>query len=122
MALALLSDALGGQRGRRLVNARSLNSLDTLPIQPGRQSLEPELLDAATRQCLPLTFTPEGESATSLAHAKLVLPGSTQAWYPSAFDGQDLCFGLQVEYDITYDYFSLSDLQRLIYHPRHRVT
>ena len=48
-----------------------------------------------------------------MAYARLYLPGSTRAWYPSAFDGHDLFFGLVVEAEIDFDYFSLTDLHHL---------
>jgi hypothetical protein len=101
-------EALARQRHREPANEAHSSSTSDLQAESA-----PELLDGETRDRLPLPFTPEGESYDALAQVKLAQPGGQRVWYVSAFDRDDLCFGLIVETDISYDYFSLSDLERL---------
>lgn len=114
MALVLLSDVLDGQFGPwlqeaiRLQNAKpeETNSPDEITNCP--VTLQPEHF-----RNLPVPFQPESEGGHALAQARLHLPGSHRVWYPSAFDGKDLFFGLVVEAEITCDYFTLSDLAQM---------
>lgn len=119
MALVLLQDVLAGDYGPWLVDALVLQgapvqaALDAVYV--GDEETQPRYapLDQATLERLPLTFTAEGERDEALAHIKLVLPGDSRVWYASAFDRQDLLFGLIVETEIRSDYFSLAELRAL---------
>jgi hypothetical protein len=113
MALILLADVLGNSYGTWLLEALTLQRPDNVPMKVVRQPLSSELLDMATRRRLPLVFTPEGESPTSLAQTKFVLQTAIAPGIPRRLTARTCAFGLQVEYDITYDYFTLSDLQQL---------
>ena len=82
--------------------------------------LSHQMSSGSPPRCNPATFqnfrspsSPNRKAATAVAYARLYLPGSTRAWYPSAFDGHDLFFGLVVEAEIDFDYFSLTDLHHL---------
>lgn len=112
-ALVLLADVLGSPYGPWLLEAIALRDAGTdETVSPetgsGSSPLRPDHF-----QSLPQPFQPESESTQALAYARLYLPGSTLAWYPSAFDGHDLFFGLVVEAQLDFDYFSLDDLRRL---------
>lgn len=121
MALVLLQDVLAGDYGPWLQDALLLQQgriQEALPAtllekENGPTNTDQALFNPKVLENLPLPYTPEGEKHDALAQVKLVVPGDSRVWYVSAFDRQDLCFGLIVETEINYDYFNLSTLQTL---------
>lgn len=114
MALVLLSDVLDGQFGPWLSEALRLQNTDPeATTSPDKITNIPATLQPEHFRNLPVPFQAESESGHALTQARLHLPGSYCLWYPSAFDGEDLFFGLVVESEITCDYFSLSDLTQM---------
>ncbi len=113
MALVLLGDVLGGDYGPWLREAITLIDYDPQETTTPETLSTPSTLRPEHFRDLPLPFQPEAESGAALARARLTLPGSTRVWYPSAFDGRDLFFGLVVELELACDYFSLDDLAQL---------
>lgn len=113
LAFRIAQDVLHGAQGQEFAELLSLLmvTLDT-PVTTTTRATNNgvNLLDTASRERLPLPFTPEGEADDALAQVRLVQPDGRRAWYISAFDGHDLCFGMIVETDITWDYFSLAEL------------
>ncbi|MFC1961059.1 hypothetical protein ACFLYO_10155 [Chloroflexota bacterium] len=114
IALVLLTDVLDGQFGPWLQEAvRLQNANPEATTSPDKVVNIPTSLQPEHFRHLPLPFQPESEGGHALAQVRLHLPGSYRLWYPSAFDGEDLFFGLVVESEITCDYFSLSDLTQM---------
>ncbi|MFC1959364.1 hypothetical protein ACFLYO_01520 [Chloroflexota bacterium] len=114
MALVLLSNVLDGQFGPWLHEAMRLQNADPEEtVSPEKMVHPPATLQPEHFRKLPLPFQPEAENGQALAQVRLHLPGSYRVWYPSAFDGEDLFFGLVVEYEIACDYFSLTDLAQM---------
>ena len=112
-ALVLLAEVLDTDFGPWLREAIRLTDHHPPDTASPETITIPSSLHPAHFRDLPLPFQPESESGQALAQARLTLPGSTRVWYPSAFDGHNLFFGLVVEYELTCDYFSLADLARL---------
>jgi hypothetical protein len=85
----------------------------------GRQEYEPplrrQLLDIETRKKLLILEIGEkkGLKADAQVKLKLHMPDSDWLWYASAFDGQDVLFGLVVGTEIELGYFSLSELEEI---------
>ena len=112
-ALTLLAEVLGGPHGPWLLEAIALrDATANETVSPDVERVSPTLQPGHFSE-LPQPFQPEFGKRRSVAYARLYLPGSTRAWYPSAFDGHDLFFGLVVEAEIDFDYFSLTDLHHL---------
>jgi len=113
MALVLLGGVLGSEYGPWLREAMPLIDHDPHATTLPETIVIPPTLYPESFRNLPLPFQPESESGQALARVRLTLPGSTRVWYPSAFDGRDLFFGLVVELELACDYFSLADLAQL---------
>ena len=96
MALVLLGDVLASEQGDGLASPKVA-----------------KILNSPNWEQLPLLYTPEGEGPDALAQVRLIVPGDRRVWYVSAFDGEDVCFGLVAELELSYDYFTLSELQAL---------
>ncbi len=112
-ALVLLAEVLSGQYGTWLREAIRFQDVDPMETISPEAHVIPASLHPDHFRDLPIPFQPESESGQAVVHARLYLPGSHRLWYPSAFDGKDLFFGLVVEAEISCDYFSLSDLAQL---------
>lgn len=70
-----------------------------------------ELLPAAVRQSLPSLGTGEIEGLSALARVHFFTPDSSWDWYASAFDGDDLFFGLVFGSERELGFFTLSELR-----------
>ncbi|HWQ41758.1 MAG TPA: DUF2958 domain-containing protein [Desulfosporosinus sp.] len=83
----------------------------------GRQEYEPpvrrQLVDKETLKKLLTLEIGEKRGLQAVAQVKLYLPDNNWFWYASAFDGQDLLFGLVVGTVLELGYFSLSELEEI---------
>jgi hypothetical protein len=70
------------------------------------------ILDDETRARLPTINDSDPSDIDALAPVKFYLADDEQAWYATAFDGQDTFMGLIVNQEIQLGSFSLTDLHR----------
>ena len=83
-----------------------------MSIEQGEKPTPPSrLLDAEIRAKLPELYSREGQGLDALAQVKYFTPDGGWTWYASEFDGEDLCFGLVVGFEVELGYFSLSELE-----------
>ena len=55
----------------------------------------------------------EEQGLEALAQVKYFTPDSSWSFYVSEFDGEDVCFGLVVGFEVELGYFSLAELQQV---------
>ena len=72
-----------------------------------------QLIDQETRHRLLPLEQGEERGLEAIAHIKIFTPDSNWVWYASAFDGEDMLFGLVVGIDIELGYVLLSELEEL---------
>ena len=70
-----------------------------------------ELLDGVSRALLPPIYANEHVGLAAIAPIKLFTPASRWTWYPTEFDGDDLCFGLVSGFEVELGYFSMAELE-----------
>jgi hypothetical protein len=72
-----------------------------------------ELLPGEWRAVLPKLYSNEKAGLSAVAPVKLFTPDSNWTWYPTEFDGDDLCFGLVSGFEVELGYFSITELESI---------
>lgn len=72
-----------------------------------------ELLPGEWRAVLPKLYSNEKTGLSTVAPVKLFTPDANWTWYPTEFDGNDLCFGLVSGFEVELGYFSVSELESI---------
>ena len=72
-----------------------------------------ELLDGEGRAVLPKLYSSEKLGLEAIAPLKFFAPGTAWSWYPTEYDGSDLCFGLVAGFEVELGYFSVAELEGL---------
>jgi len=86
---------------------RSISNIILYP--PPHEAME--LLDGVSRAVLPPLYHNEEKGLEAIAPVKFFTPDSQWTWYPTEFDGRDICFGLVSGFEVELGYFSMSELE-----------
>jgi hypothetical protein len=86
--------------------------VDVVILTPGLNPFQAPLLDEAIRARLPKLRATEAQGFEAIAQVAFTSPDSGWCWYATEFDGEDICFGLVVGYEVEYGNFTLSELAR----------
>ncbi|MBZ0308581.1 MAG: DUF2958 domain-containing protein [Anaerolineae bacterium] len=70
-----------------------------------------EVLPGEWRAVLPKLYSNEKAGLSAVAPVKLFTPDANWTWYPTEFDGDDLCFGLVSGFEVELGYFSITELE-----------
>lgn len=70
-----------------------------------------ELLGGESRALLPPLYANERLGLAAIAPLKFFTPDANWTWYPTEFDGDDICFGLVAGFEVELGYFSLTELE-----------
>lgn len=72
-----------------------------------------ELLPQDVAEKLPSLYSGEKLGLNAVAQVKFFTPDGAWSWYASEYDGEDICFGLVVGFEIELGYFSIAELKEV---------
>lgn len=75
-----------------------------------------KLLTAELRKKLPPLYSQDSKGDNAIAVVKFFTPYSNWTWYATEFDGEDTFFGLADGFEEELGYFSLKEMESMVWH------